>query len=41
MAKCEMVKKRPFFNDNMAEEIMLAGIFKRKYCLGDKTDCAR
>lgn len=41
MADCEMLATCPFFNDKMANKPGSAAVFKRKYCQGDNTTCAR
>lgn len=41
MSKCECLPKCPFFNDKMKDNKGLAGIYKKKYCLGDNSNCAR
>ena len=41
MADCECLPKCPFFNDKMSSMPALAGIMKKKYCLGDNNSCAR
>lgn len=41
MANCECLETCPFFNDRMAEKPAMAQVYKNKYCLGDKTNCAR
>jgi hypothetical protein len=35
LAKC------PFFNDKMANMPVMADMYKRNYCRGDATSCAR
>ena len=41
MADCECLPTCPFFNDKMANKPGMAEMYKKKYCLGDNTDCAR
>ncbi len=41
MAECECLPKCPFFNDRMQKMPALSEIMKKKYCLGDNTNCAR
>ncbi|HHW28039.1 MAG TPA: hypothetical protein GXX21_00580 [Syntrophomonadaceae bacterium] len=39
--ECENLKKCPFYNDKMDIESGLGQLYKRRYCEGDKTQCAR
>jgi hypothetical protein len=41
MADCECLKGCIFFNDKMKDTEGLGAIYKKKYCLGDSTQCAR
>jgi hypothetical protein len=41
MAECECLKGCPFFNDKMKMDEGMGLIYKKKYCLGDNSDCAR
>ncbi len=41
MAECECLPGCPFFNDRMKEKPATAEIYKKNFCLGDSTDCAR
>ncbi len=41
MADCELLKGCLFFNDKMPMESGLGAMFKKKYCQGENTDCAR
>ena len=41
MADCECLPTCIFFNDKMTNKPGTADMFKKKYCLGDNTDCAR
>ncbi len=41
MPDCECLKGCPFFNDKMPDSSGLGSIFKKKYCLGDNSQCAR
>ena len=38
---CEMLDACPFYNDKMDVESGLGKLYKRRYCEGDKTQCAR
>lgn len=41
MADCELLKGCLFFNDKMADNAGMASLYKRKYCQGDSSRCAR
>ena len=41
MAKCEKLEKCPFYQGKMSMESGLGAMYKKKYCEGDKTICAR
>lgn len=41
MSTCEKLEKCLFFNDNMVEMPAMAKMMKERFCLGDKTTCAR
>ena len=41
MAECECIQGCPFFNDKMKDTEGLGAMYRKKYCLGDNTDCAR
>ena len=41
MAQCECLGGCPFFNDKMANMPVAAELYRKKYCLGDPTECAR
>jgi len=41
MAECECLPGCPFFNDKMEDTHGLGAIYKKKYCLGDNSKCAR
>lgn len=41
MAGCECIAECPFYNDKMDSALQLGPMYKRTYCLGDKTHCAR
>lgn len=41
MADCKYLKGCPFFNDRMPDDSGLGAMYKRKYCQGDNSDCAR
>lgn len=41
MPHCPSLQSCPFFNDKMPADSAMADIYKRKYCLGDNSICAR
>ena len=41
MAECECLGGCPFFNDKMSDVDGLGALYKKRYCLGDNTKCAR
>ena len=41
MAKCEKFEKCPFYNDKMDCDSGVGAMYKKQYCEGDKTKCAR
>lgn len=41
MAECEYLPGCPFFNDKMKNMPAIADQFKKKYCLGENSTCAR
>lgn len=41
MSECECLVGCPFFNDKMPENDGMGAIYKKKYCLGDNSKCAR
>jgi len=41
MAECEKLAKCPFFAGQISTMPSVAELMKKKYCLGDKTLCAR
>jgi hypothetical protein len=41
MADCDCLGGCPFFNDKMPMGTGLGKMFKRNYCQGDNTQCAR
>jgi hypothetical protein len=41
MADCELISACPFFNDRMKNMPAMSNIYKRNYCQGDHTNCAR
>ena len=41
MADCECLPKCLFFNDQMANMPAISEMFKKKYCNGDFSQCAR
>lgn len=38
---CEKLERCPFYNDKMDIESGLGKLYKRRYCEGEKTQCAR
>lgn len=38
---CEFLENCPFYNDKMDIESAIGGLYKKRYCEGDKTKCAR
>jgi hypothetical protein len=38
---CEKLSKCPFYNDKMDISKGIGAMYKKKYCEGDKTQCAR
>ncbi|NQT26263.1 hypothetical protein HQ585_12975 [candidate division KSB1 bacterium] len=41
MADCELLSGCLFFNDKMPMETGLGALFKKNYCQGDNSKCAR
>ena len=41
MAQCEKLATCPFYQGKMNIESAIGKIYRRKYCEGDKTNCAR
>ena len=41
MADCKLLEGCLFFNDKMPAESGLGAIYKKKYCQGDNSNCAR
>ena len=41
MATCEKLVVCPFFNDKMSCRPGIATLYKKQYCLEDKSNCAR
>ncbi len=41
MAECECLGGCLFFNDQMKDMAGVAVLFKKRYCLGDNSQCAR
>jgi hypothetical protein len=41
MADCEILEGCLFFNDKMKDSEGLGALYKKKYCLGDNSECAR
>ena len=41
MADCECLNGCLFFNDKMKDTEGMGAIYKKKYCLGDNSQCAR
>jgi hypothetical protein len=41
MAECECLPKCPFFNDKMETLPAIANMYRRMFCKGDNSGCAR
>ena len=41
METCEKLSKCPFYQGKMSMDSGLGSMYKKKYCEGDKTQCAR
>ncbi|OGN98375.1 MAG: hypothetical protein A2Y89_04725 [Chloroflexi bacterium RBG_13_51_18] len=41
MAECELLKGCIFFNDKMKVSDALGEMYKRRFCLGSNSECAR
>ncbi len=41
MSDCECLATCAFFNDKMGDMPAMADMYKRNYCQGDSTNCAR
>ena len=41
MAECELLKGCIFFNDRMKVSVELTEMYKRRFCLGNNSECAR
>ena len=41
MPTCEKLKACPLYNDKMPCDSGIGAMYKKKYCEGDKTQCAR
>lgn len=41
MAACEKLSKCPFYQGQMSADSGLGSMYKKRYCEGDKTQCAR
>jgi len=41
MARCEIARDCPFFNDRMDIDPSMATLFKLRYCRGSNRECAR
>ena len=41
MATCEKLPKCPFYQGKMSVDSGIGSMYKKKYCEGDKTICAR
>ena len=41
MSDCECLKGCIFFNDKMKDVGALGSMYKKRYCLGDNSQCAR
>lgn len=39
--ECEKIKACPFFNNKLKGKDAMIELLKKKYCLNDKTKCAR
>ncbi len=41
MADCQCLPKCPFFNDRMKNMPSMANVYKKNYCRGNNSECAR
>lgn len=41
MANCKILNICPFFNNKMGMEALAADFYKKKFCQGDYSSCAR
>ena len=41
MALCEKLQKCPFYQGKMSMDSGIGAMYKKKYCEGDKSTCAR
>ena len=41
MADCELLATCPFFQDKMADKPATAEMYKKQYCRGENSNCAR
>ena len=41
MADCPLIEKCPFFNDRLKGRPGMVALYKRQYCRGDNSACAR
>ena len=41
MEDCECLAGCPFFHDKMESKPAMAELYKKEYCKGDSTECAR
>ena len=41
MARCELARECPFFNDRLEIEHQMSTLFKARYCKGSSQECAR
>ena len=41
MADCEKINKCPFFQDRMSNMPGTAALYKKRFCQGNNSDCAR
>ena len=41
MATCEKLSKCPFYQGQMSMDAGIGSMYKKRYCEGDKTICAR
>ena len=39
--ECKFLSKCPFFNGKMATKLSLLNMYKKSYCLGNNSECAR
>jgi hypothetical protein len=41
MADCPLLQGCLFFNDKLSDTSGLGGMYKKRFCLGDNSECAR